>query len=281
MPEQPCSFCGHPVPIEASLCPHCARPSLYPNVRAAEQEAEREALAGRYRLAVQDAEGRGCGDAVHAFESATDASHAVLSRSFPEVERLASSDRQLYATYYQLLEAEVKLPAGDVWDPLRRLADEALFPGYKEKIRFAALSLDGAGLPGYGECSLVLRDEMVAHRASVLEGNSALLMKKWAYNLPAGSRATWKERAGLCVAKLAARFRPETTEADFASLLLRPGSRPEDDEFVEAHIWGPMSSWTFARVVLSSTAGARRPAKARVRALRAKLAKAGIDLEET
>jgi hypothetical protein len=279
MPDQPCSFCGHPVPPEASLCPHCARPSLYPNVRAAEQETEREALAVRHRLAVQDAESRGCGEAVHAFESAADASHAVLSRSFAEVERLASSDRQLYATYYQLLEAEVKLPDADKWDRLRRLADEALFPGYKEKIRFAALSLDGAGLPGYGECSLVLREDMVAHRASVLEGNSALLMKDWAYNVPVGSRATWKERARLCVAKLAARLQPETT--DFASLLLLPGSRPEDDEFVEVHVWGPMSSWTFAKVVLSRPAGGRKPAKARVKVLRAKLAKVGIDLEET
>lgn len=280
MPDLLCSFCGHPVPLESSLCPHCARPSLFPNVRAAEQEPEREALAARHHLAVQDAESRGCGEVVHAFESAAESSYAVLSRSLAEVERLASSDRQLYATYYQLLDAEVKLPAGDKWDPLRRLADEALFPGYKEKIRFAALSLDGAGLPGYGECSLVLREEMVAHRASVLEGNSALLMKDWAYNVSAGARATWKERARLCVAKLAARLRPETTEADFASLLLRPGASPEADEFVEAHIWGPMSSWTFARVVLSGTAGAKRPARVRVRALKAKLAKAGIDLEE-
>lgn len=281
MPDQPCSFCGRPVPLESSLCPHCARPSLYPNVRVAEQETEREALAARHRLAVQGAESRGCGEAVRAFESAAGSSQAVLSRSLADVERLASSDRQLYATYYQLLEAEVKLPAGDKWDPLRRLADEALFPGYKDKIRFAALSLDGAGLSGYGECSLVLREEMVAHRASVLEGNSALLMKNWAYNVPAGSRATWKERARLCVAKLAARLRPETTEADFASLLLRPGTRPEDDDFVEVHVWGPMSSWTFARVVLSGVAGGRKPARARVKALRARLKLAGIDLEET
>jgi hypothetical protein len=280
MPDQPCTFCGHPVPPTASLCPHCARPSLYPNVRAAEQETEREALEARYLLAVQDAESRGCRDAVHAFESATDASHAVLSRPLADVERLASSDRQLYATYYQLLEAGVKLPDGDKWDPLRRRADETLFPGYKDKIRFAALSLDGSGVPRYGECSLVLREEMIAHRASLLEGNSALLMEKWAYNLPLGLRAVWADRARLCVSKLAASLRPEITTADFVSLLLHPGARPEDDDFVEVHIWGPMSSWTLARVVLSGTAGARRPARARVKALRAKLAKAGIDLEE-
>jgi hypothetical protein len=179
-----------------------------------------------------------------------------------------------------LLEAEVKLPDGNAWDPLRRLADEALFPGYKEKIRFAALSLDGDGLPGYGECSLVLRDEMIAHRTSVLEGNSALLLRKWDYNVPTGSRAAWIERGRLCVAKLAARLRPGMTETDFASLLLRPRPRREDDELVEVHVWGPMSSWTFARVVLRRPVGAPGPTKVRVKALRVRLAEAGIELEE-
>jgi hypothetical protein len=280
MPDLSCSYCGHPVPLDWSLCPHCARPSLYPNVRAAEQETERKALAARHLRAVQDAEGRGCGDVVNAFAAAAGSSHAVLSRSLGEVEQLASSDRQLYTTYYKLLEAEVKLSDDDIWDPLRRLADEGLFPNYKEKIRFAALSLDGAGLPHYGECSLVLREEMIAHRASLLEDNSALLMKRVAYNLPAGRRATWPERALLCVAKLADRLSPETTGAEFPALLLRPGSRPEADELVEVHIWGPMSSWTFNRVVLLRPVGTRGPAKARVKALRARLAKAGIALEE-
>jgi hypothetical protein len=281
MPDLSCASCGHPVPLDWNLCPHCARPSLYPNVRAAEQETEREALAERHRLAVQDAEASGCGEVVRSFEAATGASHAVLSRSLGEVERLANSDRQLYATYYQLLEAEVKLPDGEVWDRLRRLADEALFPNFKERIRFGALSIDGTGLPGYGEWTLVLRDEMIAHRASLLEDNSALLMERWAYTLPEGRRATWPERALLCVAKLAGQLGSDTAEAEFPALLVRSvGARPEDDEFVEVHIWGPMSSWTFARVVLSHPRGAVTTSKARVKALRAKLAAVGIDLEE-
>jgi hypothetical protein len=275
-----CDSCGHQVPLDWNLCPHCARPSLFPNVRAAEQETEREALAERHRLAIQDAEDRGCGEVVRAFEAAASTSQAVLSRSLGEVERLANSDRQLYSTYYQLLEAEVKLPDGQVWDRLRRLADEALFPNFKERIRFAALSLDGAGLPRYGECTLALKDEMIAHRASLLEDNSALLVERWAYNLPEGRRATWSERALLCVAKLASRLGPNTVEAEFPALLLRPSERPEDDEFIEVHIWGPMSSWTFARVVLSHPRGAVTTSKARVKALRAKLAAVGIDLEE-
>jgi hypothetical protein len=280
MPAPACSYCGHPVPLDWSLCPHCARPSLYPNVRAAEQEDERKALAIRHEQAVRDAEARGCGGVVRDFEVAAGASAAVLTRPLGEVERLASSDRQLYSTYYQLLEAEVKLPDGDEWEPLRHLADEALFRNFKEKIRFAALALDGVGLPHYGECTLVLREEMIAHRASLLEDNSALLMKRVAYNLPAGLRATWPDRVFLCVAKLADRFCPETKKAEFASLLMRPRSSPELDEFVEVHIWGPMTRRTFAKVILRRRPGSRPALRSVVKALRLRLAGAGVDFEE-
>jgi hypothetical protein len=280
MPDLPCPFCGHPIPLESSLCPHCARPSLYPNVRAAEQDTEREALAARYQAAVEDAKRRGCSDVLRAFETAAAATQAVLSRPFADVERLASSERQLLPTYYQLLEAEARLPYGDRWDKLRRLADAALFPGYEKSIRFAALATDGSGLPSYGECSLLLREGMIAHRASVFEDNSALVMERWAYNSPGGFRAAWHERTLLCVAKLADQLRPESKESEFAALLLRPGAVPEDDRFIEVHIWGPMSGWTLERVVLTSIPSRRRPPRTAVKQLRAQLAKFGVALEE-
>jgi len=280
MPDLPCKDCGLPVPLGRSDCPHCGRPSLFPNVQAAELDGEQSALAARYRAAIEDAESRGCGEVLRAFESAAGAAQAVLTRPFADVERLASSDRQLQPTYYQLLEAEARLPYGDRWDKLRRLADAALFPGYEKDIRFAALSLDGTGLPSYGECSLVLREDMIAHRASVFDENSALLMERWAYNPPMGLRAVWQARALLCVAKLAGELRPDTQEEEFAKLLLSPGTDPENDCFVEVHIWGSMSGWTLERVVFTPAAGNRPPPKYVVKGLRAELAKFDIELEE-
>src|SRR5262249_25079772 len=150
---------------------------------------ERQALAARHRAAVDDASGRGCGDVLRSFETTAAATQAVLARPFADVERLASSERQLLPTYYQLLEAEARRPYGDRWDQLRRLADAGLFPGYERNIHFAALSADGSGLPSFGECSLLLRESMFGHRASVFEDNSALVMEKWAYNPPEGFRA--------------------------------------------------------------------------------------------
>ena len=96
--------------------------------------------------------------------------------------------------------------------------------------------------------------------------------------LPKGYRALWHERGKLAVAKLAARLQSTTRERDYTGLLLQQGSSPEGDDFVEAHIWGPMSAWTFERIVFSQAA-ARQLRKPILRALSERLATAGVSLE--
>lgn len=126
-------------------------------------------------------------------------------------------------------EAGVRLPEGEQWDVVRELADTVLFPGYKKDMRFAALSLNGIGLSNYGSCSIALRDEMIAHRASVFEENSALFMERHEIkisrrpNLPKGYRAAWDERALLCVAKLSQKIDSATHSDEYSELLLKQG----------------------------------------------------------
>jgi len=172
-------------------------------VKAAQVPAEKGALERRYQAALRDAASRGAEADIGRFEAAVANSKAVIARPLRELDRLVASDKELFPTFYRLLGEEVRLPHGNQWDLLRRIADEALFPGYKEEIRFAALSLDGIGLSTYGECSFVFREDMIAHRATVFEENSAVFMKRHAYEPPVGHRATWGERVKLCTAKLA------------------------------------------------------------------------------
>ncbi|HEX6861236.1 MAG TPA: hypothetical protein VF414_00380 [Thermoanaerobaculia bacterium] len=256
-------------------CPHCALPGLFPNVRAAEAPAEREALGRRYRRALQVAIGRGAAEKVAHFEEAAASSKAVMARPARELDRLVSSDRELIPSYYGLLAGQMRLPHGNEWDGMRGIADEALFPGYKEHIRFAALSIDGRGLSSYGECFFVLRDRMIGHRASVYEENSAISLKKHDYEPPRGHRATWSERARLCVAKLAGRIRVTTTRDQFSHLLLHAGRSSREDSFVEVHVWGPMTIRTIGRILVGKQ---RRPAARK--ALRDRLNGFGVELEE-
>lgn len=272
-----CHDCGFEIPPEKNHCPHCGRPGLFPNVRAAQSAAEATALDERYQRALQDAAARGAGGAVADFEAAVGKAKAVMSRPFRELDRLASSDKELFSTFYKLLDAEVRLPHGNQWDGLRRLADEALFPGYKEEIRFAALTLDGAGLPSYGECSFLLRDDMIAHRASVFEENSTLFAKRHSYELPPGYRASWSERAKLGTAKLAHELEAATTPDRFPAILLRAGATGEDDHFIEAHIWGPLSARSLERVFWKPSGKYKKAFRLE---LRDRLRKVAVELEE-
>ena len=173
--------------------------------------------------------------------------------------------------------AYLEEPEWDVWRPM---AEEAVFPKYKDRINFAALSLDALGLPHYGPCSLVCKPENIAHRATVFEQNCVVFM--WAFNLkdaahlPSGYRALWEARGKIAVAKLASKIQTSTTPDQFAELLLTPGASGEHDEFIEVHIYGPLSIHSFAKVTLRKTS---LPSKAARGALVSKLAKFGIPLE--
>ena len=276
----PCRECTNEIPQPAEHCPHCGQPGYFWNVITAEEPAEQAALDRRYRAAEADAVSRGVASILDDFENAIGRSKVVIARSEVEVSRLASSSRQLYATYYELIEGEVRLPTGDEWDILRELADTVLFWKSKKHIRFGALSLDGAGLPNYGPCSLVLREQMISHRASVFEENSAQFMERRKIKisrepkLPKGYRARWDNRGKLCVAKLASQIDSHTRPDKYSALLLREGATSENDEFVEVHIYGAMTVLTMEQVIV--TAHNRNQKATILKAIKFKLAKHGV-----
>jgi len=106
-------------------------------MRAASRPDEIAALDQRYADARRDVNARGCSTVADAFMQQVEGSKAVIARPLGEVERLARKDHEVYSTYYKQIEAELRLPDSLPWDPMRRIAEEALFPGYKEDIRFA------------------------------------------------------------------------------------------------------------------------------------------------
>jgi hypothetical protein len=178
---------------------------------------------------------------------------------------------------------QLRIPSGDRWDVLRSIADTALFGDrVKAEIRFAALTLDGEGLTNYGNCSIVMKEEMIAHRASVFHENSVIFMKNrdiklWdAPELPRGYRAAWNDRHRICAAKLANRLNSATPAAEFPKLLLKPGT-PETDEFVEVHIFGSLTVRTFARVIVRLKK--RQPKKSLRQALEVELGQLKVALE--
>lgn len=231
----------------------------------------------RYQDALAEAATRGADQTARQFGAAVETSKAVIARPLRDIERLASSDRELYPTFYGLIEGEVRDSFGNKWDDLRGVADAVLFPRYQKHIRFAALSLDGVGLYDFGECFLVLREEMIAHRATVFEDNSAAFVERHHRRVPEGFRSTWDERSKLCTAKHAKDLRPGMPDSEFPTILLRQKSGSKESEFVEVHIYGPFSIHAVDKVILRK--GRTQPRKAMLLELRDRLAKAGVTLE--
>lgn len=249
-----CPQCSSDVPSSETRCPHCGTAIGFPNVAAARLENEQKALAERYSASLRRAEERGVGDVAGRFETAASKSDAVISRGIEEVLRLAKSDLEVYGTFDKWLASGLRLRDTDPLNRLRHIAEFLLFPGYGDDIRFAALSLDGRGPDNYGQFTLVLRESMIAHRASVFEENCLLWMLerdvrfKDMASLPLGFRATWEDRGKLAVTKVEARLCRDTSSEEFAGLLLMSGSTTRSDTFVETHIWGPFTIQAVSRV---------------------------------
>lgn len=281
--DEVCSYCGFSIPAWCSRCPHCARPSLFPNVTAAGQSEERHALGERYRAAVAEAGRRGSQRAVEDFERSVGLSRVVISRSLPEMLRLASSDRELYATFHQIVGAGIRLPNGNKWDRLRLLVDSALFPHYKDEIRFGSLSLDGNGISHFGPCAMTLRTDMLDYRVSLFEENSILFFEKSgttiaeAVDVPKGYRSVWDDRARHAVAKLGTRISPATSVSEHRELLAQENPSPERADFIEAHVYGPMTIRTMEKVRVAGKL--KRAERAMLPALREMFGAAAVPLE--
>ena len=136
--------------------------------------------------------------------------------------------------------------------------------------------MDGSGLSNWGDCSIVLREKMIAHRTSVFEENSALFVERQNISIsrtakvPKGYRAAWNERGKLAVAKLFARIDSATTVDKYSRILLESGVTSEKDQFIEVHIFGPMTVLSMEHVVViapneSSRATIRRAIKSKLK----------------
>jgi RNA polymerase subunit RPABC4/transcription elongation factor Spt4 len=272
-----CAFCTNNVPPSASRCPHCGQPSLFPNVVIA--HSEQSSLQNRYDNAISLALTSGAITNVNDFERTVNKSCAVVNRSLSELQRLVGSDFEVYATYYRLSEG-IRLQKGEEFDSLRQAADSIFFTGYAKEIRFAALSLDSLGLQNYGDCSWILREAMIEHRASVFEENTTLYYMnnariKGASDIPKGLRANWADRAKLCVAKLAAKIDTTTTPAQYSDILLHQGVTSSDDDFIEVHIFGPMTIRTIEEVTFTGKKK-NKAEQAIIKGIKEKLGKYGV-----
>jgi hypothetical protein len=249
-----CPKCGLRVPPHARFCPVDQTDVGFPNVRAAETPEEVNALDTRCGAAAQDAQSRSCLPVLEDFRRAVLSSKAVICRSLNALQALVSGDSALYSTFYQQVRSEARIPEDNLWDKARGAVDATLFPNYEENIRFGMLSLNDHGLTTYGAYVIVLREALIASRSTVFECNSVVFFQKMDDTkvgdaAPLGYRAVWARRDRLAMAKHYGQIGPATAASDYSSILVKPGPTPQDEEFIEVHIYGPIHRRAIEKVV--------------------------------
>jgi hypothetical protein len=224
--EMNCPTCGTALRAHSRFCPGCDEDVGYPNVRLAETSGERNGLGTRLAAAEVSAQARGCLNVLTRFGLAVLGSKAVIARELGLVDSLMKSDNQLYISYHRQVKSGSRLPEENSWDRGRVAAESTVLPLFYEDINFAALSLDGRGVPEFGRYSIVLREPMIARRTTVFEENPFSFCQRFRIvagdAAPEGDRATWSERYLLAKAKLQPKISAATRVSDFPGVLLAP-----------------------------------------------------------
>jgi hypothetical protein len=166
-----CRRCGKQVPPEKRECQTCGEDNGFPNVRLAETAAEVTALQRRLHDAEVSSAARKCKDVLDRFGVAVLGSRAIISRSLVTVQDLVESDRRTYTGFQRQLASGARVAEDNNFDRVRTQVEAALFPNFHADMLFGFLSLGDSILTGYGAYAMVLRDDMISHRASVFEEN--------------------------------------------------------------------------------------------------------------
>jgi hypothetical protein len=243
--------CRNPVPPSARLCPTCSWDNGCPNVRQA--QVEKTALQRRLRLAEADAQKRSCLGQLKMFRDQLRKSVAVIATSANKAHALLNDSSEAYTTFYRVVQSGARIPRDNWFDQVRGVADELLFPNYRDYISFAALSLDGRGCWYYGSVHLVLADFAIRERATAFEQNSLLFCQEHQLGVhdavPPGYRAVWPQRDQLAAAKLVPALHSAISLEELPAVLL---NRPDevDAEFIEIHIFDRLNRGSIQRVVV-------------------------------
>lgn len=232
----------------------CGADAGFPNVRMAELDAERQALGARVREAENSATARNCLAEFEQFGSlVATSSNAVIARDIGTLHSLVSIQNAMMITFHGQVRAGSRIPENNEWDRGRISAEGTIHADYYDEINYAALSLDGLGVEGFGGYSITLKEPLIAKRATAFEENCFTFCQRHGVIAgtapPPGYRAIWSDRGLLAMAKLHSRLSPGMTADKFPAILLSQGTGRENADFIEVHIYGRLHPGAFERVV--------------------------------
>lgn len=239
-----CSHCSCENSLMSEKCSQCGMFLGFPNVNDCSQREEMEALKERYLEKLKLAELEEQRKKRIDFEEQVEKSLAVINVKLDYLYNLVTGKSTIYSTYQLQTDGEIRDFVRSEFDKERRGIEGTLFGSYGSNIRYAALSLDGSGLKSYGDYTIILSDESVRLRTTLLEENSYNFIRRHKIlagdKIPKGYRAVWKERHKLAIAKLMEKILL-TKDMNYAIIILNSTGDRKHDEFIEVHIYGKIN----------------------------------------
>jgi hypothetical protein len=216
--------------------------------------SEQGALAGSYSIAINRSTKKGTSKQILELEALVDSEVRLITAcGLEKAHSLTERADSVFTVFRNMVAAGLRFTGDDRNNTDRIVAEDATFPTCSTQIHYAALALTDDGLENYGTFFLIWDLAHVAHRTTLLIGNCLTTRRslgvKLSDALPLGSRSTWDDRCKLVVTKLEPAVTPSSDSSAFPSLLLRQGLTSDEDEFIEAHIFGPLSRGSLLRVV--------------------------------
>jgi hypothetical protein len=237
-----CEKCTSEVSETEEKCSTCGEYAGPPNVRAADQGTEVQALEIRYLEAINRARADGREQELLSFDLNIKLTFAVVNVDLAFLHQFLTDDKLTYSNYDLSIKGQTRRPAKGRDDRHRKSVGAMLFGSYAEEIRYAALSLDGSGLMSWGPYAIRIKELAIGDRVSLLEDNSYNFVAKHKLTpggqIPEGYVTAWQNRHKLAVAKLGGQVSTGTTEAAHPRILLTSTGNRATDDFIEVHIYG-------------------------------------------
>lgn len=256
MPEiiDNCTNCDAPQYSYTLDCASCGQRLGFPNVRVAKSRDEVEALDARFDASRARAQQQELSTAFDdLFKLVTERSCVVVSMPAEIALNIVTDANTQFVNYEALVDSGIRQPAAFANDSHRLAVAGALFGSFGDRIRYGALSLSERGLSTYGDVYCLLRSVAVSERTSFLHTNSYKFIERFgATGYPFGYRSDWTNRGKLACSKLEEEqaIKVDQTPADWQDVLLTSdGENRDQDEFIEAHIFGSFNLFSIEKIV--------------------------------